>query len=96
MASTQRTQPGPEDLAAVAAAFLDALLNEVTRRARDALARPRFLSKPALAKHLGVPERRIKTLREHGLPARKIGRDLYFDLDEVEDFIDRQGSINGR
>jgi transposase len=51
----------------------------------------RFLSKEALAQHLGVSERRIKTLREHGLPARKIGRDLYFDLDEVNAWIDREG-----
>ena len=47
---------------------------------------------PALAAYLGVSERRIKTLREHGLPARKIGRELYFDVDEVEDFIDCEGS----
>jgi biotin operon repressor len=51
----------------------------------------RFLSKEALARHLGVSERRIKTLREHGLPARKVGRDLYFDLDEVNTWIDREG-----
>jgi hypothetical protein len=37
---------------------------------------PRFLSKKALAEFLGVTERRIKTLRERGLPARKLGRDL--------------------
>jgi hypothetical protein len=51
----------------------------------------RFLSKEALAAHLGVSERRVKTLRERGLPARKIGRDLYFDLDEVNLWIDREG-----
>jgi biotin operon repressor len=51
----------------------------------------RFVSKEALATHLGISERRIKTLREHGLPARKVGRDLYFDLDEVNLWIDREG-----
>lgn len=51
----------------------------------------RFLSKAALAAHLGISERRVKTLREHGLPARKIGRDLYFDLEEVETWLDREG-----
>ena len=49
----------------------------------------RFLSKGALAEYLGVSERRIKTLREHGLPARKIGRDLYFNIDEVHAWLDR-------
>lgn len=49
----------------------------------------RFLSKGALAEYLGVSDRRIKTLREHGLPARKIGRDLYFDVEEVQAWLDR-------
>jgi len=66
--------------------FVEALAErvaEIVRRER------RFLSKGSLAEYLGVPERRIKTLREHGLPARKIGRDLYFDVEEVQAWLDR-------
>lgn len=59
----------------------------------DAEPERRFLSKSALARHLGVTERRVKTLRERGLPARKIGRDLYFDVNEVSRFIDSEGEL---
>lgn len=51
----------------------------------------RFLSKEALAAHLGVNPRRIKTWREKGLPARKVGRDLMFDIGEVNSWLDREG-----
>jgi hypothetical protein len=37
----------------------------------------------ASTEHLGVSERRIKTLREGGLPARKVGRDLYFNIGKL-------------
>lgn len=50
----------------------DELIEVIARRATDMMREERrFLSKEALAQHLGVSERRIKTLREHGLPARK-------------------------
>lgn len=69
--------------------FEDAIVERVLTRLR----RPqqRFLSKRALAEYLGVSERRVKTLREKGLPARRIGRDLYFDVGEVNRWLDREG-----
>jgi hypothetical protein len=68
------------------------LVEAAARRAAEIVGcERRFLSKPALAEHLGVTERRVKTLREAGLPARKIGRDLYFDVDEVNLWLDREG-----
>jgi ribosome-binding protein aMBF1 (putative translation factor) len=70
--------------------LIEELVERVAARLREEPER-RFLSKSALADHLGVSERRIKTLRERGLPARKIGRDLYFDVDEVTRFIEREG-----
>lgn len=66
--------------------FVEALAQRVAEIVRG---ERRFLSKGALADYLGVSERRIKTLREHGLPARKIGRDLYFDVEEVQAWLDR-------
>jgi hypothetical protein len=85
--SPEENQPG------YAEQFVDAIVSEVTERVvarlQDVPAQ-RFLSKRALADHLGVTERRIKTLRERGLPARKIGGDLYFEVNEVAEFIDRE------
>jgi hypothetical protein len=70
----------------------DDFVETLAHRAADLLTNQRrFLSKEALAAHLGVTARRIKTLREHGLPARRIGRDLYFDVDEVNRWIDNEG-----
>lgn len=71
--------------------LLDSIVSRVVERIREAPER-RFLSKRSLAEHLGVSERRIKTLREHGLPARKVGRDLYFDVMEVEEWIARHAA----
>jgi hypothetical protein len=68
--------------------FIEAIAERAARIVGD---KRRYLGKEALARHLGVSERRIKTLRAHGLPARKVGRDLYFDLDEVITWIDREG-----
>jgi ribosome-binding protein aMBF1 (putative translation factor) len=68
--------------------LLETLVGRVVEKIREAPER-RFLSKQALAQHLGVSERRLKTLREHGLPAKKVGRDLYFDLREVEEWLAR-------
>jgi phage terminase Nu1 subunit (DNA packaging protein) len=68
----------------------DELVERVAVRVAEKL-KPRIVTKEGLAKYLGVGERRVKTLREHGLPARKIGRDLYFDVGEVEQWIAREG-----
>jgi predicted transcriptional regulator len=68
----------------------DHLVDAIAQRAAEIVrGERRFLSKGALAEYLGVSERRIKTLRERGLPARKVGRDLYFDVAEVEAWFDR-------
>jgi hypothetical protein len=67
------------------------LVERISERVVEKL-KPRIVTKEGLAKHLGVGERCIKTLRGHGLPATKIGRDLYFDVAEVEEWIAREGS----
>jgi predicted DNA-binding transcriptional regulator AlpA len=72
--------------------FSDELIEAVARRAAElATCHARFLSKSALAAHLGVSTRTIKTWRERGLPGRKIGREVMFDLSEVERWIDSEG-----
>jgi hypothetical protein len=74
---------------------LDARIREIAREVINERcdADCRYVSKIKLAELLGVSPRRVKTLRAHGLPARKIGRDLYFDLDEVETFLDHEGAV---
>jgi excisionase family DNA binding protein len=49
----------------------------------------RFLSKEALAEHLGVSPRTIKTWRAKGLPGCRVGREVMFDVDEVNRWIER-------
>lgn len=72
--------------------FSDEHIEAIARRAAELATRhPRFLSKSALAAHLGVSTRTIKTWRERGLPGRKIGREVMFDLSEVERWIDGEG-----
>jgi hypothetical protein len=71
----------------------DALIESVAERVLEHLrAEPqrRFLSKEGLAVHLCVSERRVKSLREQGLPAHKVGRILLFDLEEVNQWLSRQ------
>jgi excisionase family DNA binding protein len=95
--TTRRTDKLPGDeLHASGAALVDALAREITDRVLAELRQtpePRFLSKQALAEYLGVSERTVKTLRERGLPARRIGRLLFFDTAEVSRFIDAEGAV---
>ncbi len=72
--------------------LVDALVVRVAERLRAQPER-RFLSKSALATHLGVNPRTIKTWREKGLPGRKVGRDVMFDLEEVNFWLDREGEL---
>jgi excisionase family DNA binding protein len=73
--------------------FPDELAEVLARRAAEILkSRRRFLSKEALAEYLGVSTRTIKTWRARGLPGRKVGREVMFELSEVEQWIDREGN----
>jgi hypothetical protein len=51
----------------------------------------RFLSKSALAEHYGVVPRTVKTWREKGCPALRVGRVLMFEVDEVNRWLEREG-----
>jgi hypothetical protein len=46
-----------------------------------------------LAGYLGCSHRLARELRAKGLPARKLGKHLYFDLQEVDAFLDREGTV---
>jgi excisionase family DNA binding protein len=69
----------------------DELLDEIARRAAELVARPQMLSKEKLAEHLGVTERTLRTWREKGLPAHRVGKSLIFNLAEVERWIEAHG-----
>jgi phage terminase Nu1 subunit (DNA packaging protein) len=67
--------------------LLDALAEKVARHLR-----PRLLSKPALASLLGVEERTIKTWRSKGLPGHRVGREVMYDVREVERWVERNAA----
>jgi excisionase family DNA binding protein len=52
--------------------------------------RRRWAELDGVAEYLGVSVRRVRDLRERGLPAKRIGRRLLFDLREVDAWLERQ------
>jgi phage terminase Nu1 subunit (DNA packaging protein) len=50
----------------------------------------RLLSKRALAEHFGVMPRTVKTCREKGCPALRVGRVLMFDVHKVNRWLERE------
>jgi hypothetical protein len=64
-----------------------AQLAERVRALEPSLER-RYLSKEALAEHLGVSTRTIKTFREKGCPGVRVGRVLMFDVAAVDRWIE--------
>lgn len=71
-------------------ALSDEFLSEVASRVVAQLERPtqRFLSKRALAEHFGVSERTIKTWREKGLPGVRVGREVMYEVDTCDGWIE--------
>jgi hypothetical protein len=53
--------------------------------------RRRWAEIDGVADYLGSNVRRVRDLRERGLPARRIGKRLIFDLREVDEWIEREG-----
>jgi hypothetical protein len=51
--------------------------------------RKRFHSVESLAVEMNMTERQVRGLRERGCPAKRVGKRLLFDLDEVEAFLER-------
>ena len=69
----------------VPAELIDAIADEVATRLAE---RRRWAEIGAVAEYLGVPLSRVRYLRAIGLPARKAGRRLLFDLREVDAFLE--------
>jgi hypothetical protein len=68
------------------------LIERIADRVVELLApRQRFLSKPALAMHYGVSERTIRTWRERGLPGVRVGREVMYDVDVTDRWIETHG-----
>lgn len=68
----------PDDL-------IDAIAARVAERSE---AQRRWAEIAGVADYLGVPLSRVRYLRSIGLPARKVGRRLLFDLREVDGFVE--------
>ena len=68
----------PEDV-------LDAIAERVAERLR-----PRFAEIEGAAEYFGVPVRRVRDWRERGMPAKRIGRRLLFDLRTCEEWLTGQ------
>lgn len=70
----------PDDFVAALAEHLRAHVREQPER--------RYLSKRALAEQYGVNERTIKTWREKGLPGVRVGREVMYDVDACDRWIE--------
>jgi excisionase family DNA binding protein len=67
-------------------AVAERVLNIVDERAR----RQRWAEIEGTAEYLGISVRRVRDLHERGMPAKKIGRRLLFDLRAVDAWLERQ------
>jgi hypothetical protein len=72
--------PVPVDL-------VDELADLVAERLRE---RRRWAEIEGVADYLGVPVSRVRHMRSIGLPAKRIGKRLVFDLREVDAWLEAQ------
>jgi excisionase family DNA binding protein len=70
--------------------FLTAVAEQVLNIVDERAGRERWAEIEATAEYLGVSVRRVRDLRERGMPAKKIGRRLLFDLRAVDAWLERQ------
>jgi excisionase family DNA binding protein len=73
----------PDDLVEAFAERVAGILDE-------RIARQRWAEIEATAQYLGVSVRRVRELRGRGMPAKRVGRRLLFDLREVDAWLERQ------
>ncbi len=74
----------------------DALVVSLFERARElglCQALPsRIVSKEKLADLLGVKERTVKTWRSHGCPGHRVGREVMYDIEEVQRWLEQEAA----
>jgi excisionase family DNA binding protein len=70
----------PEDL-------IEALTGRGLERLEE---RPRWAEIEGVARYLGCSVRRVRDLRGRGLPAKRVGKRLVFDLREVDAWLEAQ------
>jgi excisionase family DNA binding protein len=68
----------------------DDVIDELAERVSQRLERSRWAPIEGVAEYLKVDIRRVRDFRERGLPAKKIGRRLLFDLREVDAWLESQ------
>jgi ribosome-binding protein aMBF1 (putative translation factor) len=68
-------------------ALLDEIVERVVTRVQQA-PEQRYLSKAALAGRYGVAERTVKTWREKGLPGVRVGREVMYEVDACDRWIE--------
>jgi hypothetical protein len=75
----------------LAFAVPEELIDAVAERVAERLAeRRRWAEIDGVAEHIGCDVRRVRDFRERGMPAKRIGRRLLFDLREVDAWLERQ------
>jgi excisionase family DNA binding protein len=77
----------PELVIHLPAELIDAIAEQVADRLAE---RRRWAEIEGVATYLGVPTSRVRYLRERGLPAKRIGRRLLFDLRQVDAWLEAQ------
>jgi hypothetical protein len=70
----------PDDL-------VDVLAERVLERIEG---RKRWHSLSSLAVELNMSPRQVRGLRERGMPAKRIGKKLVFDMRDVEEWLERR------
>jgi excisionase family DNA binding protein len=67
--------------------LVEALAERVMERVQE---KRRWAQIEGTAEYLGVSVRRVRDLHERGMPAKKIGRRLHFDLRAVDAWLEQQ------
>lgn len=66
--------------------LVDALVERVTERLGE---QNRWHTVESLAEHLHLSVRQVRGLRERGMPAKRAGKSLLFDLRDVDLWLER-------
>lgn len=72
--------------------FVETLVERVVeRKLAEQAQTPKLVSKEKLGELLGVAPRTIKTLRAKGLPGHKVGREVFYPVEDAYRWIEQHG-----